>query len=99
MFTPSDADIAFYRGLVEAYEKAAAEGSAHCATGAHRQGPLRQGIEGLERAEQLRARDARARRRRNNDARLYFEEFEVGKVYKHLFTRTVTEMDNILFTR
>jgi len=29
---------------------------------------------------------------------LYYEEFEVGKVYKHPFTRTVTEMDNILFT-
>lgn len=29
---------------------------------------------------------------------LYFEEFEVGKVYRHPFTRTVTEMDNILFT-
>jgi len=29
---------------------------------------------------------------------LYFEEFEIGKVYKHPFTRTVTEMDNILFT-
>ena len=29
---------------------------------------------------------------------LYFEEFEVGRVYKHAFTRTVSEMDNILFT-
>lgn len=29
---------------------------------------------------------------------LYFEEFEVGRVYKHAFTRTVTEMDNVLFT-
>lgn len=29
---------------------------------------------------------------------LYLEEFEVGRVYKHAFTRTVTEMDNILFT-
>ena len=29
---------------------------------------------------------------------LYFEEFEVGKVYRHPFTRTVTEMDNVLFT-
>ncbi len=29
---------------------------------------------------------------------LYFEEFEVGKEYRHPFTRTVTEMDNILFT-
>ena len=29
---------------------------------------------------------------------LYFEEFEVGRVYRHPFTRTVTEMDNILFT-
>lgn len=29
---------------------------------------------------------------------LYFEEFEVGKVYRHTFRRTVTEMDNVLFT-
>ena len=29
---------------------------------------------------------------------LYFEEFEVRRVYRHPFTRTVTEMDNILFT-
>jgi acyl dehydratase len=29
---------------------------------------------------------------------LYFEEFEVGKAYRHGFTRTVTEMDNVLFT-
>jgi acyl dehydratase len=29
---------------------------------------------------------------------LYFEEFEIGRVYKHPFTRTVTEMDNVLFT-
>lgn len=28
----------------------------------------------------------------------FFEEFEVGAVYKHEITRTVTEMDNILFT-
>ncbi len=29
---------------------------------------------------------------------LYFEEFEAGRVYKHPFTRTVTESDNVLFT-
>ena len=29
---------------------------------------------------------------------LYFEEFEVGKIYYHPFTRTVTEMDNVLFS-
>ena len=29
---------------------------------------------------------------------LYYEEFEVGRVYRHAFTRTVTEMDNVLFT-
>lgn len=29
---------------------------------------------------------------------MYFEEFEVGAVIKHPFTRTVTEMDNILFS-
>jgi acyl dehydratase len=29
---------------------------------------------------------------------LYFEEFEVGKLYKHASGRTVTETDNLLFT-
>jgi acyl dehydratase len=29
---------------------------------------------------------------------LYYEEFEVGRVYKHAFRRTVTEMDNVMFT-
>lgn len=29
---------------------------------------------------------------------LYYEEMEVGMVIRHPFTRTVTEMDNILFT-
>lgn len=29
---------------------------------------------------------------------LYFEEFEVGKKYVHGLTRTITEMDNVLFT-
>lgn len=28
----------------------------------------------------------------------YFEEFEVGRVYDHAITRTVTEADNVLFT-
>ncbi len=29
---------------------------------------------------------------------LYFEEFEIGAEYRHPFTRTVTEMDNVMFT-
>jgi acyl dehydratase len=29
---------------------------------------------------------------------LYFEEFEVGAEYQHPFTRTITEMDNVMFT-
>ena len=29
---------------------------------------------------------------------LWFEEFEVGAVYRHAMTRTVTETDNVLFT-
>ncbi len=29
---------------------------------------------------------------------LWFEEFEVGRVYRHAITRTVTEMDNMLFS-
>jgi len=31
-------------------------------------------------------------------AGLYFEEFKVGQIFKHPFSRTVTEMDNILFS-
>ena len=30
-------------------------------------------------------------------AGLYFEDFEVGQVFKHELTRTVTEMDNVMF--
>jgi acyl dehydratase len=29
---------------------------------------------------------------------LYFEEFEIGSEFKHALTRTVTEMDNIMFS-
>jgi len=29
---------------------------------------------------------------------LYFEEFEIGMEFQHALTRTVTEMDNVLFT-
>lgn len=29
---------------------------------------------------------------------LWFEEFEIGKVYRHSITRTVTEMDNMMFS-
>ena len=29
---------------------------------------------------------------------LYLEEFEVGMEFKHALTRTITEMDNVLFT-
>jgi acyl dehydratase len=29
---------------------------------------------------------------------LYFEDFEVGKAYEHRYTRTVTQMDNMLFS-
>lgn len=29
---------------------------------------------------------------------LYFEELEEGKVYDHPYSRTITEMDNVLFT-
>ena len=31
-------------------------------------------------------------------AGLWFEEFHVGQVFEHALTRTVTEMDNVLFT-
>ena len=29
---------------------------------------------------------------------LYFEDFEVGKLYEHRYTRTVTQMDNMLLS-
>jgi acyl dehydratase len=29
---------------------------------------------------------------------LYFEDFEIGKTYEHRYTRTVTQMDNMLFS-
>src|SRR5215475_5434149 len=31
-------------------------------------------------------------------AGLYFEEFTIGRVFDHAWTRTVTEMDNVLFS-
>ena len=31
-------------------------------------------------------------------AGLYFEEFTVGRTFDHAWTRTVTEMDNVLFS-
>lgn len=31
-------------------------------------------------------------------AGLYYEEFSVGRVFEHEWTRTVTEMDNVLFS-
>jgi acyl dehydratase len=31
-------------------------------------------------------------------AGLYFEQFEIGRVFEHAITRTVTEMDNMLFS-
>ena len=31
-------------------------------------------------------------------AGLYFEEFEEGQVFEHALGRTVTEMDNVLFS-
>src|SRR6516162_2141902 len=31
-------------------------------------------------------------------AGLYFEEFEEGQIFEHAISRTVTEMDNVLFT-
>src|SRR5262252_11147020 len=37
-------------------------------------------------------------RRRNSMAGLYFEEFSEGQVFEHAISRTVTEMDNVLFS-
>lgn len=31
-------------------------------------------------------------------AGLYYEQFEIGRVFEHEWTRTVTEMDNVLFS-
>ncbi|MEY9212195.1 CoA ester lyase [Thermobifida halotolerans] len=57
VFTPSDADVAFYRGLVEAYEKAAAEGvGALRYRGVHiDKAHYDKALDWLERAERLRA--------------------------------------------
>src|SRR6202035_536212 len=35
---------------------------------------------------------------RDRMAGLYFEEFSEGQVFEHAMSRTVTEMDNVLFT-
>jgi acyl dehydratase len=36
--------------------------------------------------------------RRERMAGLYFEEFEEGQIFEHAISRTVTEMDNVLFS-
>jgi acyl dehydratase len=41
---------------------------------------------------------AMKQRRRRPMAGLYFEEFEEGQVFEHAISRTVTEMDNVLFS-
>ena len=102
VFTPSAETVAFYEGMVAAYEEAAAarHGCPALPRAAHRQGPLRQG-------RRVAGACGPAARDRGGDAvtetsrlfrGLYFEEFEVGAHYRHALTRTVTEMDNVLFT-
>src|SRR5271165_5304845 len=44
------------------------------------------------------ARGAAQQGRRRPMAGLYFEEFEEGQVFEHAISRTVTEMDNVLFS-
>ena len=39
-----------------------------------------------------------ATEQRHKRGGLYFEDFEVGKTYEHRYTRTVTQMDNMLFS-
>jgi acyl dehydratase len=46
----------------------------------------------------LRAEATAKQRRRKWVAGLYFEEFEEGQVFEHAISRTVTEMDNVLFS-
>src|SRR5712671_2013968 len=56
---------------------------------------------GLESPSQImisRRWDATKQRRRRPMAGLYFEEFEEGQVFDHAISRTVTEMDNVLFS-
>src|SRR3984893_5245338 len=43
-------------------------------------------------------RQRQAPRRRNQLAGLYFEQFSVGQTFVHEIRRTVTDMDNILFS-
>jgi acyl dehydratase len=44
------------------------------------------------------ARGVAQQGRRRPMAGLYFEEFEEGQVFEHAISRTVTEMDNVLFS-
>jgi acyl dehydratase len=39
-----------------------------------------------------------ATEQRHKRGGLYFEDFEVGTTYQHRYTRTVTQMDNMLFS-
>src|SRR5437762_1865212 len=41
------------------------------------------------------AQETAARHKRGG---LYFEDFEIGRIYEHRLTRTVTQMDNMLFS-
>ncbi len=104
VFTPSAEDVALYVGMVAAYEAAAAEG-----IGALRYRGLHidkahydKAVEWLQRAAALGATTGPPRQNRRRDSMtmrgLWFEEFEVGAHYKHALTRTITEMDNIMFT-
>src|SRR4029077_15813112 len=48
--------------------------------------------------ESIWRRNGAAQRRRRAMAGLYFEEFEEGQIFEHAIRRTVTEMDNVLFS-
>jgi Acyl dehydratase len=48
--------------------------------------------------EKVRRTDMAETVQRHKRGGLYFEDMEVGKLYEHRYTRTVTQMDNMLFS-
>ena len=95
-FTPTVAEVDFYRGLISAFEAAEAEGRAALV---YKDRHI--DIAHVETARQWLAMAATLgidRLTEENMHGKYYEELEVGMVIPHALTRTVTEMDNILFT-
>ena len=100
-FAPSEAELAWARRIVEAYEAAAREGRGAVALdGEMIDLPV------VERARRLLAEDGEEDARWQRDGRgaegsgagRFYEDFEVGDVFRSRLGRTVTQTDNIWFT-